>query len=259
MKRVPLWLAQGIPFYLISAACMLGGCLAINNSLSWETTPALRDILLIAQLNVYEVALISLAWFLVRRRQVHDGVMLAGIETFFLVDVSFLNAQLATGNWWLGLAVNIVLFMAALVKLAVLARIAGLSVKDRRFATMAVLVATLFAIPIIFRRFDGGDLPSGVFYAGWWTAGLLVPACLSLSRFRDRVAKPLALNGVVRLLCIMPWISTLLHLGMLHWVYNVRFYVAEACPCYWGWRVRCITFSPTALSVEMMWLCSRVY
>ena len=116
MIRVPSWLAQGIPFYLISAACMLGGCLAINNSLSWETTPAVREIILIAQLNVYEVALIALAWFLVRRGQVRDGVMLAGIEAFFLVDVSFLNAQMATGSFGLGLAVNVVLFTAALAK-----------------------------------------------------------------------------------------------------------------------------------------------
>lgn len=69
MKRVPLRLADGLPFYLISAACMLGGCLAINNSIPRMNAPAIRDIVLIAPLNVYEVALIALAWFLVRRRQ----------------------------------------------------------------------------------------------------------------------------------------------------------------------------------------------
>jgi hypothetical protein len=74
MKRVPIWLADGVPFYLISAACMLGGCLAINNSLSWMDAPAIHDIILIAQLNVYEVALIALAWFLVRRGQAAGSI-----------------------------------------------------------------------------------------------------------------------------------------------------------------------------------------
>src|SRR5665213_4454341 len=155
MERVPLWRANGFPFYLISAACMLGGCLAINNSLSWMDTPAIHDIILIAQLNVYEVALIALAWFLVRRRQMHDGVMLAGIEVFFLVDVSFLNAQLSTCNLALGLAVTILLFLAAVAKVAFLARIAGLSLRDGRLAATIGQLRALFAIPVIFRRFDG--------------------------------------------------------------------------------------------------------
>ena len=29
------WLAEHNPFYLLSAACMLAGCLALTNSLSW--------------------------------------------------------------------------------------------------------------------------------------------------------------------------------------------------------------------------------
>jgi len=213
---------------------MLGGCLAINNSLSWMDTPAIHDIILIAQLNVYEVALIALAWFLVRRRQMHDGVMLAGIEVFFLVDVSFLNAQLATCNLALGLAVNILLFLAAVAKVAFLARIAGLSLRDGRLAATIAQLATLFAIPVIFRRFDGGDLPAGFLYGAAWAAGLLIPASFAVSQFRDRAAAPPVLNAIVRLICILPWISLVLHLGMLHWVYQVHLYGAEVAPLLLG-------------------------
>ncbi len=264
MKRVPLWLADGIPFYLISAACMLGGCLALNNSLSWMDAPALHDIILIAQLNVYEVALIALAWLLVRRRQVHDGLMLAGIEVFFLVDASFLNAQLATCNLALGLVVNIVLFFVAVAKIAFLARIAGLHPRDGRLAATMAQLAMLFAIPVIFRRFDGGDLPAGLFYGASWAAGVLIPASIAVSRHGNRAAAaPPALNGIVRLLCVLPWISLLLHMGMLHWVYNVHLYSAELTPLLLGltcalYHVRPSGFISRGQLIALQWFLPAV-
>jgi len=40
------------PFYLISACCMLGGCLALTNSLSWMSVPIPRLLILIGTLSV---------------------------------------------------------------------------------------------------------------------------------------------------------------------------------------------------------------
>ena len=34
------FLVRTNPFYLLSAMCMLGGCLALTNSLSWTSIPA---------------------------------------------------------------------------------------------------------------------------------------------------------------------------------------------------------------------------
>ena len=236
MKRDSLWFAAGIPFYLISAACMLGGCLAINSSLTWRTTPILQDIILIGQLNVYELALIGLAWFLVRRGKIHDAVMLAAIEAFFLVDVSFLNAQIATCNFalWLAVSITVLLSLAAMVKLALLAKIAGLSWRDGRLAAMLIQLAVMFAIPTIYRRFDSEDLPPGFLYGGWWAAGLLIPLSFWISQFRGRAAAGPVLPGIVRLLCVLPWLSLLLHLGMLQWVYNVTFFAANIAPILLG-------------------------
>src|SRR3989442_15881154 len=79
------------PFYLLSAACMLAGCLALTNSLSWNPIATRRLLTLIVTLNVYEGALIGLALFLITRRGlVRDGKILLILEAFFLVDTTFL-------------------------------------------------------------------------------------------------------------------------------------------------------------------------
>ena len=50
------------PFYLLSAMCMLAGCLALTNSLSWTSIPLPRLLALIATLNLYEGLLLALGW-----------------------------------------------------------------------------------------------------------------------------------------------------------------------------------------------------
>jgi hypothetical protein len=237
MNRIALGFRHGNPFYLISAGCMLGGCLAINKSLAGANLPMPRDILLIGTLNLYEMAVIALAWHLVRRRGlIHDGVMLLALEAFFLVDVAFVNAEAITSNFSLGMALGGILFFGALLKLYYLAKIAGLGVRDGRFAAMAIQLAALFTVPIVFRHFDDGDLPALFFYGAWWTAGLLIPICFTMSGYRSRALGQPWMKGIVRLLCVLPWISFVLHLGFLHWSYNVSFYGAEGAPVLLGLR-----------------------
>src|SRR5689334_1313949 len=82
------------PFYLLSAACMLGGCLALTNSLSWTSIPLPRLLALIVTLNVYEGMLLGLGLYLLARRGiVRDGLMLLFLEALFLVDAAFLNVE----------------------------------------------------------------------------------------------------------------------------------------------------------------------
>src|SRR5437764_13771636 len=78
------------PFYLLSAMCMLGGCLALTNSLSWTSIPLPRLLALIVTLNVYEGMLLGLGLYLLARRGVvRDGLMLLFLEALFLVDAAF--------------------------------------------------------------------------------------------------------------------------------------------------------------------------
>src|SRR4051794_10934720 len=45
------------PFYLLSAVCMLFGCIALTNSSSWVSIRPQRLLILIATLNFYELLL----------------------------------------------------------------------------------------------------------------------------------------------------------------------------------------------------------
>src|SRR5689334_18863840 len=93
-SRPSLWrfVVDRNPFYLLSAACMLFGCIALTNSSSWSPIKLQRLLILTATLNFYELLLIGLALFLIVRRGLwRDGAILLILEAFFLVDVTFLN------------------------------------------------------------------------------------------------------------------------------------------------------------------------
>src|SRR5688500_12892121 len=111
------FLSRHNPFYLMSALCMLGGCLALTNSLSFSPIRTGRLLGLILTLSVYEALLLLLGLFLlVRRRQVRDGMMLLLLEATFLVDAAFLNIEIFAVNFRAGLIVNVVLFALAVAK-----------------------------------------------------------------------------------------------------------------------------------------------
>src|SRR2546423_9092500 len=87
------------PFYLLSAVCMLTGCLLLTNSLSWSPIRVQRLLTLIVTLNVYELLLIGLALFLIVKRGLRrDGTLLLVVQAFFLVDVTFLNSEIFAAN-----------------------------------------------------------------------------------------------------------------------------------------------------------------
>jgi hypothetical protein len=100
----------------------------------------------------------------------------------------------------------------------VIAALLGFPMRDGQFAGTVLQLAVLFAIPVIFRRLDHGDLSPGIFYAAWWAIGLLIPVCQEMCRTRLRVLQSL------------PWLSLILHVSILHYVYNVSFYAADAAP-----------------------------
>src|SRR5258705_734000 len=112
------------PFYLLSAVCMLGGCLALTNSLSWTSIGLGRLLALIATLNLYEVLLLVLGLYLLRRRGVvRDGLMLLFLEALFLVDAAFLNVEVFAIDLHVGLIVNAIIFVLAVVKLLAVFRV----------------------------------------------------------------------------------------------------------------------------------------
>jgi hypothetical protein len=233
------------PFYLLSAMCMLAGCLSLTNSLSWTSIGLGRLLALIVTLNVYEALLLGLGLYLLGRRGVvRDGLMLLFLEAMFLVDAAFLNVEVYAIDLHVGVAANAVVFLLAAAKLCLVFR--GLRLPlDRTFGLVLTQLAVLFVTPGVFAyvsHHHDGALPPGVTYAAWWVVGL-VPMLATLllrgRRLNELTGEPAPVRdwvaAVIRrsYLCL-PFVSLLVHLGMLHWVYDARLHAAYAAPVLLG-------------------------
>jgi len=235
------------PFYLLSALCMLAGCVALTNSLSYIPLRLPRLLLLIATLNLYEIMLVGLAIFLIARRNLlRDGKMLLSIEAVFLVDAAFLNAEIFAADVKVGLLANAALLLLAAGKLAAVFWALGLPLRGVAFPMIVGQLAMLYAIPGVFRAVSqdhDGVLPPLVVYAAWWAVAML-PILLSLvlrgRDFDDTTPAAMALHRhrrLVGLLLVLPIVSILVHLCTQNWVYNVRWYAANSTPLLLGLAV----------------------
>jgi len=248
-SRVLRLIAEHNPFYLISAACMLAGCLALTNSLSWSPIALRRLLMLIATLNVYEAALLGLGVVLIAKRGLRrDGRILLVLQAIFLVDATFLNAEIATMQLTLGAFINALLFALAMVKLRVVLKILRPRITRGELASMVVQLAVLFALPCVLRRIDHGSISPIDFYAVWWILGLLpvVHALLTHALPEDLDGRSPATSAVpVKAYLSLPWLSLLVHVSILHYVYNVPFFGADAAPVLLGLAVAMKRAIPT--------------
>ena len=95
------------PFYLLSAVSMLLGCYALNAGLATRTGEIGKLLALIGMLNFYELILIALGLYLIRRRGlIRDGRTLLLLEIPFLIDLAFLNAEASSVSLSRGLLLN---------------------------------------------------------------------------------------------------------------------------------------------------------
>jgi hypothetical protein len=246
------WLAEHNPFYLLSAACMLAGCLALTNSLSWVSITPGRLLTLIATLNLYEGLVLAIALFLITRRGLRrDGRMLHLLQAFFLADFTFLNAEIATADVRTGIAVNAILLVLAAIKLGVVLRVLRPNFTALQYAFVLLQLGILFATPLALRWLDAR--PNGLvnpkqFYGLWWAIGLLPAVYELLARIdpRGRVmsVSPSAQAAPITAYLALPYISLLAHVGVLHWVYMVDFFGAHAGPILLGLTLVLDRFSP---------------
>lgn len=238
------------PFYLVSACCMLGGVLALTNSLSWMSVPIPRLLLLIGTLNLYEAAIIGLAWYLIACRNLRrDGVVLLVLEAFFLTDVTFLDAEIATARLGLGIAVAVALFIAATIKLMLAMRLLGARRSGAQFAFILTLLAAILIVPIIFASIDHGSVAPIWFYGAWWLTGGLLGIYEVLVRAIPRSQESAAPHspGAILTYLAVPWLSLVAHLGILHYVYDVPFFGADAAPLLLGFTLLLNRMAPARL------------
>jgi hypothetical protein len=229
-------IADRNPFYLISAACMLGGCLALTNSLSWWSLSLERLLLLIGTLDLYEGGLIGLALLLLGRGLLRDGKILLIVEAFFLFDVTFLNAEVVTANLHVGIVVNAILLILAAIKLYLIMRGLKATLSTATFSYAIVVMAALLAIPCVLRGIDHGSISPFSFYVIWWIVGLMpmVREVAIALWGQGTISKP---SGPAALYLGLPWVSLIAHVGILHYVYDVPFYGAMAAPLLLGFTI----------------------
>ena len=241
------FLVRHNPFYLLSAMCMLAGCLSLTNSLSWTSIGLGRLLALIVTLNVYEAILLGLGLFLLARRGVvRDGLVLLFLEALFLVDAAFLNVEVFAVDLHVGIATNAVVFALAVAKLGLVYLGLGLRA-DRTFWFVLLQLTLLFLMPGVFaartRQLDGW-LPPALAYGAWWAVGVVAALSAVMLRPRDADDRHLLspthhwVGTVIRRTFVaLPFVSLLVHLVMLHWVYNARVHAAYLSPVLLGLAV----------------------
>jgi len=230
------------PFYVMSAMCMLFGVFAVNDSLNWSPIPLKNLLTMIVTLNVYEAALIALGILLLRVDVRRDALLLMTIEAFFLADVGFLNMEVFTINYQLGMTVNALLFAAAVVKLGVIFKAAGLRLSDGKFTFVLMELMVLFAAPGIFAIIAqprNDVLPPLAVFAAWWLAGFLPVMYVMTAGSFDIFGKPmlgwLGTDRIMaRVLIVLPLLSLLAHLCLANWIYKVTFHPANIAPLLLG-------------------------
>jgi hypothetical protein len=225
---------------------MLGGCLALTNSLSWVSIPRERLLTLIATLNVYEIALLALAWFLIgKRRLLRDGAMLLLLEAIFLADFTFLNAEISTLSLGLGLTITAILLLAAAVKLAVALYLLGIQRISREYWLLLGTIAITGAIPLLFTWIGQGNVGARHFYLMWWIAGGMLGAFAMF--WKQTALAPSALSIPLRVYIAAPWLSLATHLGILHYVYDQSFLGADSTPVLLGFALLLNRVTPRKL------------
>ncbi len=236
-RRIVNWLAEYNPFYFLSACSMLLGIFVLNDSLDWSPLPQDNLLILIATLNVYELALVVLAVVLLRRGLLRDGMFLLFLEAFFLADAGFLNMEIFTADPVTGLIVNGFLFGLAVVKIAFVFAATGLRVTGGLFAFVVAQLALLFAIPGVFAQIASnraGNLPMLAVTGAWWAAGLVPVMYVLLVRMKPFDAVP---RRVAKVFIALPFVSLMAHLCLANWVHKVTFHPSNVAPLLLGLAV----------------------
>jgi hypothetical protein len=153
--------------------------------------------------------------------------MLIILELFFLIDVTFLVSEIATKKSWIGPTIAIITFLAAIIKLAAILRILGYQRLFAQFAFILIQLATILSLPIIFSRHPDGSVSPLALYLSWWIVGLMPVVYEILTKL---FPTPTSLSRTITTYTLLPWLSLVAHLSILHYVYDVPFFGAMAAP-----------------------------
>ncbi|MEM6551689.1 MAG: hypothetical protein AAF750_06145 [Planctomycetota bacterium] len=245
--RVPQWLMDRNPFFLLSGVMLLFGCFAVTRGIDTMDGKYWRLVGLIAAVNVYEGLAIGVGLWLSRSRAlVRDARWLLGLAVLLAVDVTLLGNAVATDEPLWGGVVAAVLALLACVKVKLLLHGLGVYVRPAAWAPIVFGIGLSYAMPVLLwgvKRATWSDW--SVYLAYWWLAigiGLLaVPPRRWFGYGRAWSPDYRALQHLVaRLIACVPIGSAGLHLLIGHRVYD-------------AWEVLPIGLIPVGLATVVVW------
>jgi hypothetical protein len=101
-------------------------------------------------------------------------------------------------------------------------------------AYLFIQLAVLLAIPSVLRHIDHGSVPVVDFYGMWWLVGLMPVMGEAIRRLGERTGIAAPPRYSVGLYTLLPWLSLIAHVGILHYVYDIPFFGAMAAPVLLG-------------------------
>jgi len=231
------------PFYLLSALSMLLGCFALSRHLTpapgWKPLVGLMGVL-----QVYEFILLGLALYLNRRGHARrDAATLFLLGLAFLVDVTYLNAELAAAYPWVAPWVALALLVLAAVKLVLLRDALGLT--SRRALAVAIaelgvllyLPGTISAFYYLDSKIStqgfGPEVLPHILYGFWWLVGCVPVALLWAERAPETAGSPAA-RWIGSAALMLPFGSLLFHFLALHLLYSLPLHAYYVTPLLLG-------------------------
>jgi hypothetical protein len=232
------------PFYLLSAFCMLVGCYGLIRVARAAAVQSEALLVLMGVLHVYELALVGLAWYLIKsRRAVRDGRMLLLLELVFLVDATYLQGEYSSVNPRQSAVVGLLVLTLVVLKVGAMLSALGRRLSWKTQVFLLTHFGVLFGVPTlagaVFRQVS---LSSGLFYGLWWVLAVLPLFQIGIIRelrkgpFPESWLRPIDKNFRTALV-VLPYLSIGWHVLTLHWLYDVPFHTAYVAPVILGWVV----------------------
>ena len=222
------------PVYLLSSVCMLVGCVLLTNDTEHRAVPIGQLLSIVGAVALYPACLFAIGSFLtLARRILRDGRTLLILDAVFLSDITFVNSELLTTNLKVGLGIGLLLFGLSALRIHWITRRMGCPMLLHRYLIILLQLLLIIAMPAYLKRIDTGiSIVPATLYCLWWAIGLTLAATvladnathLAPTRLPPRAA------WVQPTYLIITWLSLILHLAELHYVYNVTFYAAMLCP-----------------------------
>ncbi len=181
-QTITAWFRKNNPLYLLSVVLMLTGLYLAGSELESGYVPGMAVSGFFLMQNLYEIIMVAMALYLLKNKiQPEHGKLLLFFVLLFLGDLTFYQVRISGLSAAAGNIATGVYMLLAVIKIAAVIKILGLTVHRTRLAYAAGAFSLIWVAPKVaymlvdsigresFGYFDG----SYVFYSLWLIAGLI--------------------------------------------------------------------------------------